>query len=107
MITKFHNDLSNLSNTVRNTYYTYNIVKNHEQTIYVYPLNNENALPYSTNGLHQYENHANPNLEMAYEYDGADSAVFTITHVFSMVGGNDDCRTNDTSRFEQRKPVMD
>ncbi len=102
MITKFHNDLSNLSNTVRNTYYTYNIVKNHEQTIYVYPLNNENALPYSTNGLHQYENHANPNLEMAYEYDGADSAVFTITHVFSMVGGNDDCRTNDTSRFEQK-----
>lgn len=102
MITKFHNDLSNLSNTVRNTYYTYNIVKNHDQTIYVSPPNNENAQPYCTSGLHQYENHANPSLDMAYEYDGADSAVFTITHIFSMVGGNDECRTNDTSRFEQK-----
>ena len=102
MITKFHNDLSNLSNTIRNTYYTYNIVKNHNQTIYVFPLNNENANPYCTDGLHKYENHASPNLEMSYEYDGADSAVFTITHIFSMVGGNDDCRINDTSRFEQK-----
>lgn len=102
MITKFHNDLSNLSNSVKNTYYTFNIVKNHGQTIYVSPLNNENAEPYSTNGLHSYEHHANPNLEMAYEYDGADSAVFTITHVFSMVGGNDDRKSNDTARFEQK-----
>lgn len=102
MITKFHNDLSNLSSTTRNTYYTYSIVKNHGNPIYNYPLNNENARPYHTDGLHQYENHANPSLEMVYEYDGADSAVFTITHVFSMVGGNDDCRTNDTSRFEQK-----
>jgi hypothetical protein len=102
MITKFHNDLSNLSSTTRNTYYTYNIVKNHGDPIYVYPLNNENARPYHTDGLHQYENHANPSLEMVYEYDGADSAVFTITHVFSMAGGNDECRTNDTSRFEQK-----
>ena len=97
MITQFQNDLSNLSNTVRNTYYTYNIVKNHGQTIYVSPLNNENAQPYHTSGLHLYPNHATPSLEMAYEYDGADSAVFTITHVFSMVGGNDECRLNDTS----------
>lgn len=102
MISKFHNDLSNLSNSVKNTFYTFNIVKNHGQTIYVSPLNNENAEPYSTNGLHDYEHHANPNLEMAYEYDGADSAVFTITHVFSMVGSNDDCKSNDTARFEQK-----
>ena len=102
MITNFHNDLSNLSSTVRNTYYTYNIVKNYDETIYVSPLNNENAYPYYTNGLHLYPNHATPSLEMAYEYDGADSAVFTITHVFSMVGGNDECRANDTSRFEQK-----
>lgn len=102
MINKFHNDLSNLSNSVKNTYYTFNIVKNHGQTIYVSPLNNENASPYHTNGLHDVEYHANPNLEMTYEYDGADSAVFTITHIFSMVGGNDDCKSNDTARFEQK-----
>ncbi|MBR4912937.1 MAG: T9SS type A sorting domain-containing protein [Bacteroidales bacterium] len=102
MITQFHNDLSNLSNSVKNTYYTFDIVKNHQQTIYVSPLNNENANPYYPNGLHTYENHATPALQMEYEYDGADSAVFTITHVFSMVGGNDICKSNDTSVFEQK-----
>lgn len=102
MITQFHNDLSNLSNTVKNTYYTFNIVKNHQQTIYVSPLNNENATPYYPNGLHTYEHHATPLLQMEYEYDGADSAVFTITHVFGMAGGNDICKNNDTSVFEQK-----
>ena len=102
MVTNFHNDLSNLSNSTKNTYYTFDIVKNHQQTIYVSPLNNENASPYYPNGLHTYENHANPSLQMEYEYDGADSAVFTITHVFSMVGGNDICKSNDTSVFEQK-----
>ena len=103
MITQFHNDLSNLSNSVKNTNYTFNIVKNHDQTIYVSPLNNENAEPYyPVHGLHDAEHHVSPLLEMNYEYDGADSAVFTITHIFSMVGTNDDCRTNDTSRFEQK-----
>ena len=85
MITKFHNDLSNLSNSVKNTNYTFNIVKNHGQTIYVSPLNNENAQPYYLHGLHDAEHHVSPLLEMVYDYDGADSAVFTVTHIFSMV----------------------
>ena len=102
MITQFHNDLSNLSNSVKNTSYTFNIVKNHGQTIYVSPLNNENAEPYYPYGLHDAQHHVSPLLEMEYEYDGADSAVFTITHIFSMVGTNDDCRSNDTSVFEQK-----
>ncbi len=102
MITNFHNDLSNLSNSSKNTSYTFNIVKNHEQTIYVSPLNNENAQPYYPNGLHADPHHAEPQLEMSYEYDGADSATFTITHIFSMVGGNDERRVNDTSKFEQK-----
>lgn len=103
MITQFHNDLSNLSNSTKNTYYTFNIVKNHQSPpIYVSPLNNENATPYYPNGLHTYEHHATPSLEMEYEYDGADSAVFTITHVFGMAGGNDVCKSNDTSVFEQK-----
>lgn len=102
MITQFHNDLSNLSNTVKNTSYTFNIVKNHEQTIYVSPLNNENAQPYYPHGLHDAVYHVSPQLDMQYEYDNKDSAVFTITHIFSMVGANDERRTNDTSRFEQK-----
>ena len=102
MITSFHNDLSNLSNSVKNTSYTFNIVKNHGQTIYVSPLNNENAEPYHTHGLHDAQHHVSPLLEMSYEYDGADSAEFTVTHIFSMVGVNDECRANDTSVFEQK-----
>ena len=102
MITQFHNDLSNLSSSVKNTNYTFNIVKNHGQTIYVSPLNNENAQPYYPNGLHDAQHHVSPLLEMEYEYDGADSAVFTVTHIFSMVGTNDDRRCNDTSVFEQK-----
>lgn len=102
MITKFHNDLSNLSNSVKNTYYTYRITNKDNQGIYVNPLNNENADPYYPNGLHNKEFHVSPTLEMEYEYDGADSAVFTITHVFGMVGANDDCKSNDTSRFVQK-----
>jgi hypothetical protein len=102
MITEFHNDLSNLSNSVKNTSYTFNIVKNHNQTIYVSPLNNENAQPYYPHGLHDAIYHVAPLLEMQYEYDNMDSAVFTITHIFSMVGANDERRTNDTSRFEQK-----
>lgn len=102
MITQFHNDLSNLSSSVKNTSYTFNIVKNHEQTIYVSPLNNENAQPYYPHGLHDAQFHVSPLLEMEYEYDGMDSAVFTITHIFSMIGVNDERRSNDTSRFEQK-----
>lgn len=102
MISNFHNDLSNLSNSVKNTSYTYNIVKNHDQTIYVSPLNNENAEPYYPHGLHDAQHHVSPLLEMSYEYDGADSAEFTITHIFSMVGVNDERRTNDTSVFNQK-----
>lgn len=102
MITEFHNDLSNLSNSAKNTSYTFNIVKNQGQTIYVSPLNNENAQPYSTHGLHDAQHHVSPQLQMTYEYDGADSAEFTITHVFSMVGVNDECKNNDTSRFQQK-----
>lgn len=102
MITQFHNDLSNLSSSVKNTYYTYRIEDKNHQTIYVNPLNNENADPYYPYGLHNKVHHMSPNLEMTYEYDGADSAEFTITHVFGMVGTNDDCRANDTSRFVQK-----
>lgn len=102
MITKFHNEMSNLSSTVKNTYYTYRITDKNDQTIYVNPVNNENANPYYPYGLHDKEHHVNPNLDMTYTYDGADSAEFTITHVFGMVGANDDCRPNDTSRFVQK-----
>ena len=102
MISNFHNDLSNLSNTVQYTYYTFYITNENQDTIAVFDLNDENANPYYPYGLHLYVNHATPPLNMAYEYDGSDSAVFTITHVFGTAISNDICKSNDTSIFEQK-----
>ena len=102
MITQFHNDLSNLSNSVQYTYYTYYILNDENDTIAMFDLNDENAGPYYPYGLHTYSNHATPSLNIAYSYDGADSAVFTITHVFGTKGSNDICTSNDTSVFKQK-----
>lgn len=102
MAPKFHNDLSNLSNATKNTYYNYQVKKNHRDNIYESTVNNENANPYFSNGLHNYDYHANPAIDFSYQYDQKDSAVFTITHVFRMEGNNDERVANDTCTFEQK-----
>lgn len=102
LASNFHNELSNLSNSLKNTYYNYSIIKNNYEHIYTSVVNNENARPFYTNGLHTYEFHAEPVINMPATYDGADSALFTITHVFGMVGTNDECRSNDTCITEQK-----
>jgi hypothetical protein len=102
MITQFHNDLSNLSNSVQYSYYTYYVLNDQQDTIAVFDKNDENASPYYSNGLHVYENHASPAVDFVYEYDYADSAVFTITHVFGTEVSNDICKSNDTSVFVQK-----
>lgn len=102
MATNFHNKLSNLSNDTKNTFYHYEVVKNHNTTIYTSPVNNENAAPYSTSGLHTYANHATPSINFSYNYDNADSAEYTITHIFRMEGSNDEILSNDTCKFDQK-----
>ena len=102
LITQFHNDLSNLSNSTQYTFYTYYIVNEQQDTVGVFDLNDENANPYYPYGLHIYQNHATPPFNATYVYDGADSAVFTITHIFGTKGSNDICKSNDTSIFKQR-----
>ena len=102
MATAFHNDLSNLSSTAKNTYYTYSVVKEPNSFVYATDTYNANAEPYYNNGLHHYSYHADPAINFAYTYDGQDSATFRITHVFSLVGSNDDCKSNDTCVFEQK-----
>lgn len=99
---KFYNELCNNSNATQNTYYTYNIVKNRQQEIFTYPANNENAAPYYDGGLHTYPYHAFPDIGAEIVYDGADSALFTVTHTYGMVGVNDECPRNDTCVVEQK-----
>lgn len=101
MASKFHNDLSNLSSSVKNTFYTYKVLKNNNTNIYTSPVNNENAQPYHTHGLHNYQYHAEPGINFSYSHDDEDSARFVITHVFRMEGANDEILRNDTCVFEQ------
>lgn len=101
MATSFHNDLSNLSNSVKNTIYNYRVLKNGASVVYTSTPNNENATPYFNSGLHTYPYHATPSIEFAYNYDGADSAIYTIKHVFRMEGSTDENMLNDTCVFNQ------
>lgn len=102
MAASFHNQLVNLSDQVRNVGYDYTVVNQQGGTVYHSTPNFMNASPYYTDGLHTYGPHANPAIEFAYTYDGADSAAFTITHVFKMEGASDENKYNDTCRFEQK-----
>jgi len=102
MATSFHNDLANISAGVKNTFYNYSVRKAPNTHVYTSTVNNENAQPYHEAGLHHYQYHAEPAINFAYEYDGADSATYYITHVFRMEGANDECLANDTCRFEQK-----
>lgn len=99
---KFHNDLSNLSNSTKNTYYFYSVTKKPNSFVYESTVNNENAHAYYDNGLHVYSYHSDPTIDFSFTYDNQDSATFVIKHVFSLVGTNDDCKSNDTCVFEQK-----
>lgn len=101
MAANFHNDLANLSSSTRNTAYSYKVLKNGISNVYTSPVNNENAAPYHSDGLHTYIYHAEPEINFNYSYDNEDSARFVITHVFRMEGANDELLRNDTCMFEQ------
>ncbi len=102
MASAFHNELANISSGMKNTFYNYSVRKAPNTHVYTSTVNNENAQPYYNSGLHEYPYHAEPSINFTYEYDGADSATFYITHVFRMEGANDECLSNDTCRFEQK-----
>lgn len=94
---KFENKMSNLSHIIRNASYNYYVVKNNTQHIYTYTCNNENIEPYYNSGLQDYSFHANPNIEFSISPDGADSALFTITHIHKLDGAiGDNTPLNDT-----------
>ena len=99
----FENVLANISNSTKNSYYTYNIRKVGGSQIAQYTPNNENALPYYNNGLHDVQAHANPAFTFTeLPTDNADSATFIVTHIFQEVGAGSQRRCNDTCVFEQK-----
>jgi len=99
----FHNDMSNLSSNVINVSYSYKVTSEQGATIAEQPRSSENASPYYNSGLYVNPYHTDASINFIYPYDGADSAVFKITHVFNVTGGaGDDCIANDTSVFLQK-----
>ncbi|MCR5115206.1 MAG: T9SS type A sorting domain-containing protein [Bacteroidales bacterium] len=99
----FENALVNLSNNVKNSYYTYNIRKVGGSQVANYTPNNENAQPYWEHGLHDASVHATPPFQFSsLPTDNADSATFTITHIFQEVGAGSQMRCNDTCIFQQK-----
>ena len=103
MKSTFHNQLVNISNSTKNTSYSYHVEKNGTQTVGDYVSNNENAYSYYPNGFHTYSMHADPSVNFTISYDNQDSATFQVTHIFQVVGGTgDEHHQNDTSFFEQR-----
>jgi len=103
MKSAFHNQLVNISNSTKNTSYSYHVEKNGSQTVGDYVSNNENAYSYYPNGFHTYSMHADPSVNFTISYDNQDSATFQVTHIFQVVGGaGDEHHQNDTSFFEQK-----
>lgn len=102
MKTQFNNQLSNLSSIEKNTSYYYSVYKNNTDFIGGPDPNNQNTPPYFNNGLSDYGLHATPTIDFSLQPDDADSALFTITHVFEVVGTADFSRRNDTFIYEQK-----
>ena len=99
----FDNKMANLSQSVKNSDYTYIIQKVGGGQVASYTTNNENASPYYNNGLHNEMAHTNPAFTFtSLPTDAADSASFIITHIFKEVGLGDDRLCNDTCVFEQK-----
>ena len=97
----FHNDLTNLSNGIRTSSYTY-IVTQNENEIYEYPVKEPiDTYPYYTHGLHHtYEEQTDPKI--LFTPTLTDTATVKITHIFQNVGGMDFCTANDTCIYEQK-----
>ena len=99
----FHNDLANISSSVINVSYSYRVTSETGALVGEQNSTSENASPYYNSGLYVNPFHADANINFAYSYNGADSAVFYITHLFNVTGGGgDDCIANDTCVFQQK-----
>ncbi|MDR3047647.1 MAG: T9SS type A sorting domain-containing protein [Bacteroidales bacterium] len=98
----FNNKLINLSDGQKNTLYQYVITDKNNQSVGEVVSNNYNIQPYHTDGLHNYANHVTPEVHFTASSTSGDSANFTITHLFKIVGANDYCSRNDTCTFVQK-----
>ena len=99
----FHNELANISSNVINVSYSYKVTSANGSLIAEKSPTSDNAYPYYNNGLYVNPNHTEATINFTYPYDGADSAVFKISHLFNVTGGGgDECIANDSCVFMQK-----
>lgn len=93
----FENKLSNLSQVLKNSRYSYSVIKNGTEVLYQHPSSNENVEPYYNSGFQDYTLHATPAINFSLSQDNAESATFTVTHVYKVDGNSGDINVhNDT-----------
>lgn len=99
----FENYMANISSNVINVSYSYRVTSENGTVIGEQTTTSENSSPYYNGGLYNEPYHTEPFINFTFPYNGADSAIFYITHIFNVTGGvGDDCVANDTCVFQQK-----
>lgn len=104
----FELKLTNLSNVVKNTSYSYEILDENRNSIGSYSGGSENLDPFYKYGYQDYTPHSNPpsngNIENTITFPNvsSDSMEFLIMHIFRESGSGDQNKNNDTARFLQK-----
>ena len=102
LATAFKNELISLCSFSRNCNYNYEVSKVGGGVVASLISNNVNIDPYTISGLHNYQQHTNPEFQFhSLPIDDADSAEFIVRHIFGLTGG-DDHVCNDSCVFIQK-----
>ncbi len=95
------NYISNLSDTLKNISYAFDIFDVNGANIHSYNGGGENIEPFYSSGYHKYPAHATPPVSYVFPADTLDSAYFEIRHVLRDNSNPASNKWNDTVRFRQ------
>ena len=104
----FELKLTNLSDSLKNTSYSYTVFDEGLNMIGNYSGGSENLEPFYRDGYQTYAPHAKPpynsNIEntILFPNISSDSTELIIMHIFREAGSGDDNQNNDTARFLQK-----
>lgn len=102
MIDTIFNTIVNLHSSTLNSHYFYTIRDENNSVLHSYNGGYENIVSYpQTHQFQDAKNHTRVALDYAFSLNDNNWKKFTITHVVSEGVGQDNIKTNDTSRFVQ------
>ncbi len=102
MIDTIFNTIVNLHSSTLNSHYSYTIQDENNSVVHSYNGGYENIVSYpQTHQFQDAKNHTRVALDYAFSLSDNDWKKFTITHIVSEGVGQDNIKTNDTSRFTQ------